>query len=64
MASKGLDDHETHRALVEYLLGAGFGDEMLNQAKFQQLVEQVTRTMESDPDLSRQMMQVLRTLVA
>jgi len=62
VASKGLDDYDTHRALVEYLLGTSFGDEMINQAKFQQMVEQVTHTMESDPELSRMMSEVLRRL--
>ena len=62
IASKGLDDHDTHRALVEHLLATGFGDQMLNQAKFQQLIEQDTHTMEADPELSRLMTQVLRSL--
>jgi hypothetical protein len=61
-ANQGLDEHANRRAFVEHLLGTEFGDQLLNQAKFQQLVEQVTRVMETDPELSRQMTQVLSSL--
>jgi len=62
VAQKGPDDHETQRALVEQLLATEFGDQVLNEVRFQQIVEQVTRAMAGDPDLARQMAEVLRGL--
>ena len=62
VSQKGLDDHETLRALIEQLLGTGFGDQLMNEAKFQQIVGQVTRAMEADPELAREMARVLRAL--
>ena len=62
VSNKCVTDHESNRALIEHMLGTEFGDHMLNQAKFQRLVDRVTKAMESDPELSRQMHKVLGAL--
>lgn len=62
VGNKDADDPEARRILVEHLLSAGFGDQLINQAKFQQLVKQVTGVMEADPALLREMTKLLRAL--
>jgi len=57
-------DHEARRALVEQLLANQFGNELLNQARFQQIIDQVTAVLEADPELSGMMAEVLRDLPA
>lgn len=47
-AIEGVDDHQLGRALIQSILAENFGPEMLNEAKFQQLVERVTEAIEAD----------------
>jgi hypothetical protein len=45
---QGLDDRRLRRAVVENILSDQFGDGLVNDAKFQQVVDQVTAAIESD----------------
>jgi hypothetical protein len=40
------------RAFVEQLLVSGFGDQMMNDAKFQEMVDEVLSTLQHDPELA------------
>ncbi len=55
----GTPDHDARRVLVEQLLANRFGHSLLNDAKFQHIVNQVTTVMEGDPELLIYMTEVL-----
>lgn len=50
-AKGGADDQQLRRALVEQLLADQFGPGLINEAPFQQVVDQVKAAMETDPDI-------------
>src|SRR4051812_31275321 len=47
---EGLDDRRLRRALIENILADQLGAGLVNDAKFQQVVDQVTETIEGDGD--------------
>jgi len=48
LARAGADDDRLRRSLVEQLLADQFGPALVNDAKFQQVVDEATRIMASD----------------
>jgi hypothetical protein len=49
-AIEGLDDRRLKRALVEDILTDQFGTALLNDARFQQVIDQVTDAIQADPE--------------
>lgn len=49
-AVNALDDRRLKRALIENILAEQFGAGLINDAKFQQVVDQVTEAIEADGD--------------
>lgn len=49
-ALDSLDDRKLKRALIENILADQFGASLINDARFQQVVDQVTETLEADGD--------------
>lgn len=47
-ALEGVDDHQLGRALIQNILADQFGSDLVNDSKFQQVVEKVTEALESD----------------
>ena len=47
-ALEQIDDHQLRRALVQNILADQFGSGLINDPKFQQVVERVTETLEAD----------------
>jgi hypothetical protein len=45
----GLDATRLERALIENILVEGLGSDMINEARFQQVVDRVTHSLRSDP---------------
>jgi hypothetical protein len=50
-ARAGAEDRKLRRTIVEQLLADRFGTALVNEARFQQIVDQVSELMVSDPDL-------------
>ena len=49
-AIEGLDDRRLKRALIEDILTDQFGTALVNDARFQQVVDQVTEAIEADAE--------------
>jgi hypothetical protein len=52
-AVETLDDRQLRRALVQNILVEALGSQLLNDAKFQRVVDRVTETLEADPAMGR-----------
>ena len=52
IAQAGADDRQLHRLLIEQLLSDQFGPGLINEPRFQQIVEQVSEMMAGDPAIS------------
>jgi len=48
-AVEGVDEKQLRRALIQSLLTDQFGKELINDAKFQQVVSRVVDTIEAEP---------------
>ena len=51
MARAGVDDKKLRRSIVEQLLVDRFGTALVNEVRFQQIVDDVSELMALDPDL-------------
>jgi len=60
----GIDDRQLGRALIQNVLAEHFGAELVNDAKFQQVVDQVTGAISEDPDGRALMQKVVGELRA
>jgi hypothetical protein len=54
-AVENLDQRQFKRALIQTLLAENFGSALINDAKFQQIVDRVTDTVGSEPAAARLM---------
>lgn len=61
-AVDGVDDGQLGRALIQGILVEQFGSDVINDAKFQQVVDRVTETLASDEDGSQLMARVVGEL--
>jgi hypothetical protein len=61
-ARDGGSDAALRRTLVEQLLAEQFGTSLVNEAKFQQIVDRVTSAIKSDPSTSQIFEQVIAEL--
>jgi hypothetical protein len=52
IAQAGADDRQLNRLLIEQLLSDQFGPGLINEPRFQQIVEQVAEMMAGDPVIS------------
>jgi hypothetical protein len=52
-AVEGVDERQLRRALVQSILADQFGAALINNAKFQQVVDRVAETIEGEPDGAR-----------
>ena len=61
-AIQAVDDHQLGRALIQSVLTEHFGAQLINEARFQQVVDRVTETLEGDADSARILNGLLRDL--
>ncbi len=52
-AIHGVDDRPVARALLQSILADQFGEELINEPEFQQVVDRVADTMTQDPSAAR-----------
>jgi hypothetical protein len=64
IAAKSADQGLLRRALVQNLMAEQFGQDMINDAQFQQIVSRVTDAIEEDADASILIARVLSELKA
>lgn len=58
-ARAGAEDRKLRRTIIEQLLADRFGSALVNEARFQQIVDQVSELMASDADLGDLFSEVL-----
>lgn len=58
-ARAGVEDRKLRRTIVEQLLADRFGTAIINEARFQQIIDQVSELMTADPDLGKLFADVL-----
>jgi hypothetical protein len=63
-AMDGADERQQRRALVQAMLADQFGRELINEPEFQQVVDRVVETIESDSSSAELMGRVLGDLKA
>jgi len=61
-AVEGMDDRHLRRALIQNLLSGSFGEQVVNDAKFQQVVDRVTQTIEADAETAKLLQRMVREL--
>lgn len=49
-AVDSIDERQLRRAIIQGILGDQFGSAMINEAKFQQVVDRVSQAIENDDD--------------
>jgi hypothetical protein len=62
LARAGAQDEQLRRSLVEQLLADQFGPVLVNDARFQQIVDLVARAMTADPAVGRLMAATIKGL--
>jgi hypothetical protein len=63
-AVEGMDERLLRRTLVQNLLLDSFGETVVYDAQFQQVVERVTQTIEADPKTAELLQRMVRELKA
>ena len=63
-AIDGLDERQLRRALIQNILADQFGAGLINDAKFQQVVDRVVETIDADGEASKLIAKVLVELRA
>lgn len=63
-AAEGVDERQLRRALIQNVLAEQFGEALINEAKFQQVVDKVTEALEADRDGARLLSRVTGELRA
>lgn len=63
-AAEGVDEHQVRRAVIQNLLAHQLGRKLINDARFQQVVDRVTETLERDPASAKLLAQVISELRA
>lgn len=61
-AVRQVSDHQLKRALLQHLLCDFFGEELINDAKFQNVVDQVGQIIDRDPALAKLMARAVSDL--
>jgi hypothetical protein len=59
---EGVDDRQLRRGLIQSILTEQFGSALINEAKFQQIVERVVDTMDEDPAASKLLAVIVQEL--
>lgn len=62
LADAGVEDEQMRRALIEQLLVDQFGAAMINEPKFQQVIDRVHGIMKADPEIGSLLDQTLADL--
>ncbi len=63
-AVEGIDDRQLRRSLIQGILSERFGEEMVNEPKFQQVVDRVADALSADSDGDALMTQITQALRA
>ncbi len=63
-AIDGVDDQQLKRALIQSLLTEQFGSELINEAKFQRVVDKVTETIDGEEGSARLLSRIVSELRA
>jgi hypothetical protein len=61
---EGIDERQLKRALVQNLLAEQFGPDLINDAKFQQIVDRVAETIEGEDGSSKLLSRAIHELRA
>jgi hypothetical protein len=64
LAVAGVDDRQLRRALIQNILAEQFGDDLINEAKFQQIVDRVTEGVATDTGSARLLDRIVHELKA